>query len=143
MSEAISNDHVDLDLDEGSERTFKLRGEVFRVNHVSVKRYGDAVAELDRIEAGGGDLKDIWAGQADFLEVSLHPDDLERFRAIREREADSLEPADIRKLYTWLWGLHTGRPTSSAEASSPGPESSEASSKGGSGSPVVGRPTSP
>lgn len=140
MSE-ISNGHVDLDLDAKGDRTFRLRGEVFRVNHVNLTEYAQAVATLDAAEAAGESFETIWNAQADFLETSIHPDDLERFRAIRNRSAESLEPTDVRQLYTWLWGLHTGRPTVSAEASTPGPESSEASSKAESGSPGVVRPT--
>jgi hypothetical protein len=132
------NGHVDLDLDKP--RTFRLRGEVFRINHVNLTEYAHAVEALDRAEAAGESFEAIWNAQADFLEVSIHPDDIDKFREIRHRKIDSLEPADVRALYTYLWGVHTGRPTSSAEASTPGPENNEASSKAGSGSPVVARP---
>lgn len=135
---------VDLDLDatpDDKPRTFRLRGEVFRIHHPNLTTYGDAVTELDKIEAEEKTFKAIWNGQADFIEVSVHPDDLERFRAIRARQVESLEPADITKLYRWLWAVHTGRPTQPAEVSSPGPGSSDPSSKAESGSPVVVRPT--
>jgi hypothetical protein len=132
---------VDLDLDADRPSTFRLRGEVFRIRHVQIERYGDAVAELDEIEGRDGvSLKEIWAAQADFIAVSLHREDLERYQALRRNEDDSLEPRDLRKLYQWLWEVHTGRPTKSAEASSPGPGSSEASLRDESGSVEVVRP---
>jgi hypothetical protein len=142
---------VDLDLDVAGDlderapvkhRTFKLRGEVFRAPSVNIDLFGDAVAELDAREgAKETTLKDVWNAQADFITACVHPDDLERFNAIRARQYDSLEPSDLRRLYRWLWEVHTGRPTQPAAASLPGPASSDPSSKGASGSPVVGRPS--
>lgn len=140
---------VDLDLDAPGEgkpsvhhRRFRLRGEVFTVPFINLERFGDAVEQLDDAEtADAVTLKDIWVAQAEHIEASLHPDDLPRFKAIRERPFDSLAPTDLRRLYSYLWEAHTGRPTRLAEVSTPGPESSAASSKAESGSPAVGRPT--
>jgi hypothetical protein len=140
---------VDLDLDAPAEgkpsvrhRRFRLRGEVFVVPHISIEAFGDSVEVLDEAESNPDvDLKGVWLAQADHIEASIHPDDLERFRAIRARKIDSLSPSDLRRLYSYLWEVHTGRPTKSAEVSSPGPESSAPSSKGGSGSLVVARPS--
>jgi len=136
-----TNGHVDLDLDAKGQRTFRLRGQTFRVRNVNLDEYADAVTRLDEAERGADSYKEIWNAQADFLEVSIHRDDLQAFQAIRASSDDSLEPSDVRALYTWLWGQHTGRPTMSAEASTPGPSNSEASSKEASGSPVVARPS--
>jgi len=140
---------VDLDLDAAAEgkptvrhRRFRLRGEVFAVPHLSIEVFGNAVEELDEAEtAEAANLKDVWNAQANHIEASIDPDDLQRFQAIRQRPVNSLSPSDLRRLYSYLWEVHTGRPTKSAEVSSPGPESNEASSKAGSGSPVVGRPS--
>lgn len=140
---------VDLDLDAPPEgkpdvrhRRFRLRGEVFEVPRLSIDVFGGSVTELDAAETkDDASLVDVWQAQADFIAASVHPDDSERFKAIRERPIDSLSPSDLRRLYSYLWEVHTGRPTKSAEASSPGPESSAASSKAASGSPVVGRPS--
>jgi len=153
MTEPLSSNgasaEVDLDLDAPAEgkpsvrhRRFRLRGEVFVVPHLSIEVFGDAVEELDDAETrDDAKLKDVWIAQANHIEASIDPDDLERFKAIRERPINSLSPSDLRRLYSYLWEVHTGRPTKSAEASSPGPESSAPSSKGESGSPVVGRPS--
>ena len=154
MTEAPHSDNgssaeVDLDLDapeagkpQVRHRRFRLRGETFTVPRISIEAFGDAVEELDDAETGDGvTLKDVWVAQANHIEASIHPDDLARFKAIRDRPLDSLSPSDLRRLYSYLWEVHTGRPTKSAEASSPGPESSAASSKAESGSPVVGRPS--
>jgi hypothetical protein len=140
---------VDLDLDQPGDgkpsvrhRRFRLRGEVFVVPHLSIEVFGDAVEDLDAAEtAPDAKLKDVWVAQANHIEASIDPDDLERFQAIRNRPVNSLSPSDLRRLYSYLWEVHTGRPTKSAEVSSPGPESSAPSSKGESGSPVVGRPS--
>ena len=144
-----NGDGVDLDLDAPADgkpavrhRRFKLRGETFEVPHVSISVFGDALEDLDAAEGVAGvKLADIWQAQADFITASIHPDDLDRFKTIRERPIDSVSPSDLRRLYSYLWEVHTGRPTKSAEASSPGPESSAASSKAESGQPVVVRPT--
>lgn len=148
-AQAPTNGQVDLDLDAPAEgkpnvrhRAFKLRGEHFNVPHVNIGLFGDAVQELDDAETVEGvKLVEVWQAQADFISASIHPDDLGRFNTIRERPVDSLSPSDLRRLYSYLWEVHTGRPTKSVEASGPGPESSEASSKAGSGQPVVVRPT--
>jgi hypothetical protein len=140
---------VDLDLDAPGtgkpsvhHRRFRLRGEVFVVPYINLEHFGDAVERLDSAEtADAVTLKDVWMAQAEHIEASIHPDDLPRFRAIRERPYDSLAPTDLRRLYSYLWEAHTGRPTILAEVSTPGPESSEASSKAESGSPAVARPS--
>lgn len=140
---------VDLDLDTPADgkptvrhRRFRLRGEVFDVPRLNIEVFGDAVEELDEAETrDDANLKAVWIAQANHIEASIHPDDLERFKAIRNRPIDSLAPSDLRRLYSYLWEVHTGRPTVSAEVSLPGPESSAASSKAESGSPVVGRPS--
>lgn len=133
---------VDLDLDADRPGTFRLRGNVFRIRHVQIERYGDAVSTLDEAERrADSKLKDIWAAQADFISVSIHADDLPTWQTLRASEDESIEPRDLRKLYQWLWEVHTGRPTKSAEASSPGPGSSEASSKDESGPAEVVRPS--
>lgn len=148
-AQLVDNKPVDLDLDAPPtdkvpvrHRRFRLRGEVFDVPHVNIEAFGDSVAELDEREgADGAKLKDIWAAQADHIEASIHPDDLERFQAIRSRPIDSLSPSDLRRLYSYLWEAQTGRPTKSAEVSTPGPESNAPSSKDESGSPAVARPS--
>jgi hypothetical protein len=154
MTEAPHSDNgnraeVDLDLDAPGEgkpavrhRRFRLRGEVFAVPHLSIEVFGEAVEDLDAAESDpDAKLKDVWVAQANHIEASIHPDDLERFQTIRNRTIDSLSPSDLRRLYSYLWEVHTGRPTKSAEVSSPGPESNAPSSKGESGSPVVARPS--
>ena len=91
--------------------------------HLSIDLFGGSVTALDDAETGDEvKLVDVWQAQADFIEASVHPDDLARFQAIRKRPIDSLSPSDLRRLYSYLWEVHTGRPTKSAEASSPGPE---------------------
>lgn len=149
LSDNGASAEIDLDLDAPEagkptvrHRRFRLRGEVFVVPRLSIEVFGDAVEQLDdRETAADVNLKDVWLAQADHIEASIHPDDLERFQAIRNRPLDSLSPSDLRRLYSYLWEVHTGRPTKSAEVSSPGPESSAPSSKGESGSPVVARPS--
>jgi hypothetical protein len=87
-----------------------------------------------------------WAEQldafAEFAEANIVEGDIPRFRELREREQDGIQQRDVRTLRRWLWEAQVGRPLESAEGSSPGPGSNEASSTAGSGSPAVGRPSS-
>lgn len=134
----------DVNLDEDRPASFQLRGEQYAIRRVAPKRYATALRALDEVEKSDASLlEDLWEAQLDFIATSIDPADggLERFAAVREREYDGLEVRDIRKLLRWIQEVHTGRPMPSGEASSPGPGSSEASSKAESGPVEVVRPT--
>lgn len=81
----VEGTDVDLDLDAPAEgkpvvrlRSFRLRGEVFVVPHVSIGLFGDAVEDLDNAEnVDDVKLTQVWQAQAEFIQASIHPDDLE------------------------------------------------------------------
>ena len=138
---------VGLDLDEGRPGTFRLRGEVFEIRHVSPKAYAGALRALDEKEKiDGATLEQLWDAQLDFIEHSVEPEPknghatLERFKELRALDYDGIESRDIRPTMRFVMEVHTGRPTESASASGSGPGSSAASSKDEPGSAGVVRP---
>lgn len=86
-----------------------------------------------------------WAEQldafAEFVQANIVETDYDKFIALRDREEHGIQQRDMHRLRRWLWEAQLGRPLASPEASSPGPGSSEASSRDESGSPVVVRPS--
>ena len=167
MSNVTPINPVDLDLDADRPTTFRLRDEVFTLRSLSYRAFAAAderfMTKLDSLNAAddaeeaakaSGEVEvDIsestsrWSEQldafADFVEANIIEKDVPRFRDLRNREEFGIQQRDVRTLRRWLWEAQVGRPLESPEASSPGPTSSEASSTGASGSPVVGRPSSP
>lgn len=78
---------------------------------------------------------------SDFVQANVDEADHYKYDELRGRAEHGIQQRDMHTLRRWLWEAQLGRPLASAVASSPGPGSSEASSRDESGSPAVVRPT--
>lgn len=115
------------------DRDFKIGGEFFRAKR---KVRPEVLIELSKIEAMADNLDGILETMDSTIQAMIEPNDdaYARYRAMRERDDDSLvDLDDLQEVVSWLIEVFTGRPTeqpgdSSAGRGSTGTNSTDTSS---------------
>jgi hypothetical protein len=113
------------------DRSFKIGGETF-TRRLAVRP--EAMEEFARMRKDDVDLAGFEIFDRTFY-AFVEPDGHERWKALREREDDPLNYADIMDVCAWLVAEETGRPTPALSLSTSGQERSATTSTEGSSSP--------
>jgi len=106
----------DFDLGRQQEREFRIAGETFRcaggVRPEELLEWVEVRPDTAPVDA---------LAATDRLIVSfLHGDEIDRWKALRERDTDPITMRDLNELAKWLVANETGRPTEAPSDSSNG-----------------------
>lgn len=116
------------------DRTFTVRGQTFtwvEVRPEALSAMGKSLSAVDANGDGDQEVDDdaAWAAIDDQILLFLIPEDQERWKELRAREAEPVTVKQINAILQYLVEEQTDRPTETPSASAPGPGRTAPSSR--------------